>query len=46
MDKLFLANDVLTSEMEELFGGKKVTIVVIRTNSDGTKTEVRLEYEV
>ena len=31
MDKLFLANDVLTSEMDELLGGVKVKVKVITT---------------
>lgn len=42
MDKLFLANDVLTSEMDELLGGVKVKVKV--TRPDGTTYEVELEW--
>lgn len=42
MDKLFLANDVLTSEMDELLGGVKVKIKV--TRPDGTTYEVEVEW--
>lgn len=41
MDQLFLANDVLTSELDELLGGKKITI----TYKDKDGREVTITYE-
>ena len=41
MEKLFKAEDVFTSEMDEVMGGWKVKITV--TRPDGTKYEVEVE---
>lgn len=41
MNKLFLASDVLTSEMDELLGDKKINI----TYKDKDRKEISITYE-
>lgn len=41
MEKLFLANDVLSSEMNDILGGGKVTV----TYKDKNGNEVTVAYE-
>ncbi len=45
MDKLFLAKDVLTSEMDELLGGKKKTVTITYTDKDGRTVSVTYTIE-
>jgi hypothetical protein len=41
MEKLFLAEDVFTSEMDDVSGGMKVKVTI--TRPDGTKYELEVE---
>lgn len=41
MEQVFKSNDVLTSEMDELLGGKKITV----TYKDKDGKEITVSYE-